>query len=97
MTDALPRVLAVAVALALLLATASAVLLVSGSVPSRAPALRAALQLLVLCAAWLLVNSPVEGRVLWEALPRHGLTQADLLALPPLLLAAVLAATGLRG
>lgn len=37
--------------------------------------------------AWWLVNGPVEGAVLLEVSPRHGLTVADLLV-PPLVAAA---------
>lgn len=40
--------------------------------------------------AWWLVNGPVEGAVLLEVSPRHGLTVADLLV-PPLVAAAALA------
>ena len=38
----------------------------------------AALALLVAATAWVLVNSPVEGPVLVEVTPNHGLTVADL-------------------
>lgn len=40
--------------------------------------------------AWWLVNGPVEGIVLVEVTPDHGLTTADLLV-PPLVAVAVLA------
>lgn len=92
----LARVLALVVGLALLIATADGLQLLGSGSPSRAGLLRPVLQLVVLSAAWLLVNSPVEGRVLWVLVSRHGLTQADVLVVPPLLLAAVLAALHLR-
>jgi len=40
--------------------------------------------------AWWLVNGPVEGAVLLKVAPGHGLTVADLLV-PPLVVVAVLA------
>ena len=94
--DTLPRVLAVAVAAALLLATISAFLVLIGATTTRVPAARSALQLIALSAAWLLVNSPVEGRVLLEVVPRHGFTQADLGAVLPLALAVAQGALALR-
>ncbi len=97
MSDVLPRALAFLVALALLLGTATALQDALGPALARGAVLRPVLQLLVLSAAWLLVNSPVEGRVLWVPLPRHGLTQADMLAVPPLLVAGLLAVLRLRG
>lgn len=87
------RALAGLVALALLLATVSA-LPALGEPPSR---IRPVLVLVVLSLAWLLVNSPVEGAVLWSPASGHGLTVADLLAVPPLLVAAALAVEHLRG
>jgi hypothetical protein len=88
--DLLPRALAVVVGLGLLLACGRGLDLARRLPADRAEVLRAVLQLVVLALAWLLVNSPVEGPVLWAPSVRHGLTVADLLAAPPLLLAVVL-------
>jgi hypothetical protein len=51
---------------------------------------RVVLLLVLLATAWLLSNGPTEGRILWSPLQTHGLTVADLLAVPPLLLAAAI-------
>lgn len=48
-------------------------------------------ELVGLAVVWLLANSVVEGRVLWVPVEGHGLTVADLAAVPPLLVAAALA------
>jgi hypothetical protein len=48
---------------------------------------RCALALLVLAPVWLLANSPVEIAILWSLNQRHGLTLADLLAIPMVALA----------
>jgi hypothetical protein len=47
----------------------------------------AALPLAVISCLWLLVNSPMEGRVLLEVTDTRGLTAADLAGLAGLLLA----------
>ncbi len=96
MPDLLPRTLAAVVGLALLLAMATGLADLTGPSEGRGSAAREVLQLVVLSAAWLLVNSPVEGRVLWAPVARHGLTQADVLVVPPLLVAAGLALLRLR-
>lgn len=85
----LEKVLAVAVGVALVAATV-ALLTQTGPHWRRTTPHRGALQLVLLSAAWLLVNSPFEGRVLWRVVPNHGLTQADVLVVPPLLVAALL-------
>jgi hypothetical protein len=46
--------------------------------------------LVVLAVVWVLVNGPVEGRVLWIITPTHGLTVADLASLAAVLVAVVL-------
>lgn len=95
--EVLLRALALLVGVALLLATVSALGMVSGTPSGRGAVLRPVLQLLALSAAWLLVNSPVEGRTLWSPLHGHGLTEADVFVVPPLLLAALLAVLHLPG
>lgn len=96
MADVVTRGLALAVAVALLLATVRAVDLMVGPPVGRGQLVRLVLELVVLALAWLLVNSPVEGRILWSPLPRHGLTVADVLVVPPLLVAALLLGLRLR-
>lgn len=95
--EQLPRALAGVVGLALLLVLARGLDLVRRFPADRSEVVRTVLQLVCLAAAWLLVNSPVEGPVLWSPSERHGLTVADLFGLPPLLLAAVLALVQARG
>lgn len=90
MAELLARGLALAVGVALLLVTADAVRSLAVASPERGPALRLVLQLVVLGLAWLLVNAPVEGPVLWVWQVGHGLTAADVLSAPPLLLAGLL-------
>ena len=90
MADLLPRALAAVVGLGLLLACLRGLDLARRLPADRSEVVRTVLQLVVLVAAWLLVNSPVEGPVLWAPSERHGLTVADLLGLPPLLLAVAL-------
>ena len=54
----------------------------------------------VACAgavAWLLSNTPGEGRTLFEVQPGNGLTQADIAALPAGLLVGYLAVRRLSG
>lgn len=51
---------------------------------------RTAAVLVLVAALWLLVNGPTEGRVLLSLSPSRGVTVADLLAVPPVALAAVL-------
>ena len=96
MADLLPRTLAAVVGLALLLTMAIGLEDLTGTPGGRGVAAREVLQLVVLSAAWLLVNSPVEGRVLWAPVTGHGLTQADVLVVPPLVVAAGLALLRLR-
>lgn len=45
------------------------------------PAWWVRLVLILVSVGWLVVNSPVEGGVLWELDPAHGLTVADLFGL----------------
>lgn len=97
MADSLPRALAVVVGLGLVLATLSALQVLGGPGQQRSESARAVVQIVVLATAWLTVNGPFEGRVLWVVWPRHGLTQADVLVVPPLLLAALLAVARTRG
>jgi hypothetical protein len=49
-----------------------------------------ALALVAVAAVWVLVNGPVEGRVLLVLTPTHGLTVADLPALAALVVAGAL-------
>ena len=53
-----------------------------------------AAMLAVASLAWLLVNGPMEGRVLVEVSAHHGLTAADLAGLAGLLLAVVIVLRG---
>ncbi len=96
MAEPLARALALVVAVSLVIAVGSALVALAADTGTRGTMLRHVLQLVALSAAWLLVNSPVEGRVLLVLAQRHGVTQADLLVLPPLLLAGLLAAVRLR-
>ncbi len=52
--------------------------------------------LVVLAVAWVLVNGPVEGRVLVVFSPAHGLTVADLASVAALLIAGALLWSDLR-
>lgn len=45
---------------------------------------------------WLVVNHPIEGRILLVVTPNHGLTEADLPALAALLVSGVLVLTARR-
>lgn len=49
---------------------------------SRAADLTWAAVLALAAVTWLEVNGPVEGAILWTVTPDHGLTSADLRALP---------------
>lgn len=51
---------------------------------------RAAAALVVAAVVWVLVNGPVEGRVLFVFAPRHGVTTADLTSVAAVLLAGML-------
>ena len=93
----LSRLVAVAVGAGLVLATVAALVTLGDVPPGRSRVLRPAGTLVVLSLAWLLVNAPFEGRVLWAPVQDHGLTLADLLVLPALLVAALLVALYLRG
>jgi len=48
-------------------------------------------------AAWLLTNAPYEGAVLFDVLDGNGLTVADLLVIPAVLLLAQLSWRSVRG
>lgn len=48
-------------------------------------------EILLLAAAWLLANGPVEGPVLWTPMRQHGLTLADLVAGPAVVIALMVA------
>lgn len=52
--------------------------------------------LVVAAVLWFLGNGPVEGRVLWVVTPQHGLTEADLLSIGAVALAAILLLTDRR-
>ena len=90
------RAVAVLVALALLAATVAGVLALLANAPARQSHWRPVGQIVLLSGAWLLANSPYEGRVLWVPARGHGLTTADLVVLPPLLVALLLAALRTR-
>ena len=94
--DLLPRGLAVLVACALLVTTVIGLAVLLGVEVRGSGTWRPPLQVVALSAAWLLVNGPYEGRVLWSPLPGHGLTTSDLAVVPCLLVAAVLAVQHLR-
>lgn len=49
------------------------------------PSKRSAATTLVAAVAWILVNGPLEGPVLWVVTPSHGLTVADLFSAAALL------------
>lgn len=51
---------------------------------------RTAAVLVVVAVLWTLVNAPTEGRVLLSVSATRGVTVADLLAVPPLVLAGLL-------
>ena len=94
--ELLARSLVLVVAVLLVVAVGSALMsLVAGTLGGGA-LLRQIGQLLAASLAWLLVNQPVEGRVLLVVAPGHGLTQADLLVLPAVLLAGLLTAIRLK-
>ncbi len=57
---------------------------------SRRARLVSAAALVVAAFAWLLLNGPVEGPVLWQFSSSHGVTVADLGSVAAVLLAAVL-------
>lgn len=52
--------------------------------------------LLLAAVGWLFVNGPIEGPVLWEISPDHGVTVADLGSVAAVLLAALLLLGGRR-
>lgn len=56
-----------------------------------------AVLLVAAAVVWFLVNDPVEGRTLLVVTPQHGLTEADLLSIAAVALAAVLVVTDRRG
>lgn len=86
-THLVKTLLAVLVAAALVLATVDGLARLLGSGPMPGSSWRPVGQLVGLSAVWLLANGPVEGKVLWSPTPAHGLTLADLLVVPPLLVA----------
>ena len=89
--DHLTRGVALLIGLALLVATLSAfAVLVHGNAGRPSP-WRPVGEVVLLSAAWLLANGPYEGRILWRPWQDHGLTTGDLLAVPPLLVAALVA------
>lgn len=51
------------------------------------PTWRVRLVLVLVSIAWLVVNGPVEGDVLWELDSAHGLTVADLFGLAGVVIA----------
>jgi len=86
------RVVAVLVGLALIAATLSAAAVLWHGNAGRPSTWRPVGEVVLLSAAWLLANSPYEGRILWRPSQDHGLTVADLAVVPPLLLAALVLA-----
>jgi len=85
------RLVAVLIGLALVAATLGALtVLVQGNAGRPSP-WRPVGEVVLLSAAWLLANAPYEGRVLWRPLQDHGLTVGDLVVVPPLLVAALVA------
>ena len=96
MAELLARSLALVVAVLLVVAVGSALMSLVAGTLGRGALLRQIGQLLAASLAWLLVNRPVEGRVLLVVAPGHGLTQADLLVLPAVLLAGLLTAIRLK-
>lgn len=80
-----------------MLATVAAVVTLVEVPSGRSRVLRPAAVLGVLSAAWLLVNGPYEGRLLWSPVTDHGLTVADVLVVPALVVAGLLVALYLRG
>jgi hypothetical protein len=62
-------------------------LLIATAVGTVRGSCRCAVALIALAGVWLLANGPVEGPVLWAMDAQHGLTTADLLAIPYCLLA----------
>jgi hypothetical protein len=57
-------------------------LLLATSIGTARGSCRCAVALILLAGVWLLANGPVEGPVLWAMDAQHGLTTADLLAIP---------------
>ena len=57
-------------------------LLLTTAVGTARGSCRCAAALIALAGVWLLANGPVEGPVLWAMDAQHGLTTADLLAIP---------------
>lgn len=79
-----------------LLALVTGTALAGVAVGRRALALPAALLVLLSSAGWLRYDRRLEGPVLVELLPGHGLVLADLVAAPGLLLVGALALQALR-
>jgi hypothetical protein len=76
--------------LVLLLGTTAGSVAVVGRLRSRRCRLGLAGALVALAGTWLAVDGPLEGPVLWDLTPAHGITAADLLAIPALAVAALL-------
>ncbi|MDT7550967.1 MAG: hypothetical protein QOE84_3361 [Actinomycetota bacterium] len=83
--------LALLVLLTLVVATVSGALTLAGPA-GRQPSWRPVGEIVLLTGAWLLSNGPLEGAVLWAPFRTHGLTLADLLAVPTLVVAGLLVA-----
>ena len=81
------RLVAVLIGLALLAATLGAMAVLLHGNAGRPSPWRPVGEVVLLSAAWLLANSPYEGRVLWRPMLDHGLTVGDLVVVPPLLVA----------
>ena len=83
-------------ALVLLLAAIAGSVTLMGCTTSKGWRRGLAGALVVLAGLWLGVNGPLEGPVVWHLTPGHGVTAADLLVVPALGAAAVLALTDWR-
>ncbi len=97
MPDTLPRSLALVVLVALVLAVLQGLGTATGELGLRSGTVRQVAQIVVLSLAWLLCNSPVEGRVLLVIGRGHGITTGDLVVVPALLVAVALTVARARG
>src|ERR1022692_1373974 len=74
-----------------------AALILSLAAAAAWPAWPWAAGVILLSVLWPFVDKPVEGPTLWKVSPRHGVTVADLLALPCLVLGLWLLSRALHG
>jgi len=84
------RAVAVLIAVALAAATLGALVVLLQGNAGRPSVWRPVGEIVLLSTAWLLANSPYEGRILWRLVQGHGLTLGDLAVVPPLAVAALL-------